>query len=184
MFTWAAEKELVEAAVPLALKSLTGLKKGRTKARETVLTSKGILLADTSDGEWLTGKSGQQHIMFWDFINRDLRDVTGKPMIVTIMKVGTVGLLCHFIPLTGENATPPDGLKSASQSADPGKQVNESKVSPDLHVWSNLFTGDLLQQLDHGRLWLSGSTLVASERVFRTPGATFKFSKRQSRALF
>lgn len=35
MFTWAAEKELVEAAVPLALKSLAGLKRGRTKARET-----------------------------------------------------------------------------------------------------------------------------------------------------
>lgn len=35
MFTWAAEKELVEATVPLALKSLAGLKKGRTKARET-----------------------------------------------------------------------------------------------------------------------------------------------------
>ena len=35
MFTWAAEKELVEAAVPLALKSLAGLKKGRTNARET-----------------------------------------------------------------------------------------------------------------------------------------------------
>lgn len=35
MFTWAAEKELVDAAVPLALKSLAGLRKGRTKARET-----------------------------------------------------------------------------------------------------------------------------------------------------
>ena len=35
MFTWAAEKELVEAGVPLALKSLAGLKKGRTQARET-----------------------------------------------------------------------------------------------------------------------------------------------------
>ena len=35
MFTWAAEKELVEPSVPLALKSLAGLKKGRCKARET-----------------------------------------------------------------------------------------------------------------------------------------------------
>lgn len=35
MFKWAAEKELVDPAVPLALKTLTGLKKGRTKARET-----------------------------------------------------------------------------------------------------------------------------------------------------
>lgn len=35
MFTWAAEKELVEPSIPLALKSLAGLKKGRTKARET-----------------------------------------------------------------------------------------------------------------------------------------------------
>lgn len=35
MFTWAAEKELVSQAVPLALKSLAGLKKGRCEARET-----------------------------------------------------------------------------------------------------------------------------------------------------
>jgi integrase len=35
MFTWAAEKELVDPSVPLALKSLAGLKKGRTRARES-----------------------------------------------------------------------------------------------------------------------------------------------------
>ncbi len=35
MFTWAAEKELADASVPLSLKSLAGLKKGRTTARET-----------------------------------------------------------------------------------------------------------------------------------------------------
>ncbi|TWU62375.1 site-specific tyrosine recombinase XerC [Crateriforma conspicua] len=35
MFKWAAEKELVDPSVPLALKSLAGLKKGRTRARET-----------------------------------------------------------------------------------------------------------------------------------------------------
>ena len=35
MFTWAAEKELVDASVPMALKALAGLKKGRTQARET-----------------------------------------------------------------------------------------------------------------------------------------------------
>ena len=35
MFTWAAEKELVSPRIPLALKSLAGLKKGRCKARET-----------------------------------------------------------------------------------------------------------------------------------------------------
>lgn len=35
MFTWGAEQELVDAATPLSLKSLAGLKKGRTKARET-----------------------------------------------------------------------------------------------------------------------------------------------------
>lgn len=35
MFTWSAEKELVAPASPLALKSLAGLKKGRTTARET-----------------------------------------------------------------------------------------------------------------------------------------------------
>ena len=35
MFTWAAEKELVEPTVPLALKSLAGLRKGRTTARES-----------------------------------------------------------------------------------------------------------------------------------------------------
>lgn len=35
MFTWAAEKELVEPSVPMALKALAGLKKGRTQARET-----------------------------------------------------------------------------------------------------------------------------------------------------
>lgn len=34
MFTWAAEKELVSPALPLALKSLAGLKKGRCNARE------------------------------------------------------------------------------------------------------------------------------------------------------
>ncbi len=36
MFTWAAEKELADASVPLALKALSGLKKGRTLARETL----------------------------------------------------------------------------------------------------------------------------------------------------
>ena len=35
MFTWAAEKELVDPAVPLSLKALAGLKKGRTTARES-----------------------------------------------------------------------------------------------------------------------------------------------------
>lgn len=35
MFKWAAGKELVDPGVPLALKSLAGLKKGRTRARET-----------------------------------------------------------------------------------------------------------------------------------------------------
>lgn len=35
MFTWAAEKELVPATVPMALKTLAGLKKGRCRARET-----------------------------------------------------------------------------------------------------------------------------------------------------
>jgi integrase len=35
MFTWAAEKELVTPTVPLALKALAGLKKGRCRARET-----------------------------------------------------------------------------------------------------------------------------------------------------
>jgi integrase len=42
MFTWAAEKELVSPAVPLALKSLAGLKKGRSAARET----KGVSCVD------------------------------------------------------------------------------------------------------------------------------------------
>lgn len=36
MFKWAAGKELVDPNVPVALKSLTGLKKGRTRARETL----------------------------------------------------------------------------------------------------------------------------------------------------
>lgn len=44
MFKWAAEKELVEPAVPLALKALAGLKKGRTKARE----SEGVSCVDDS----------------------------------------------------------------------------------------------------------------------------------------
>lgn len=35
MFKWAAGKELVDPGVPMALKSLAGLKKGRTRARET-----------------------------------------------------------------------------------------------------------------------------------------------------
>ena len=35
MFTWAAEKELVAPTVPMALKALAGLKKGRCRARET-----------------------------------------------------------------------------------------------------------------------------------------------------
>ena len=35
MFKWAAGKELIDPAVPLALRSLAGLKKGRTNARET-----------------------------------------------------------------------------------------------------------------------------------------------------
>jgi len=42
MFTWAAEKELVDPSVPLALKSLAGLKKGRTTARE----SQGVTCVD------------------------------------------------------------------------------------------------------------------------------------------
>ena len=35
MFSWAAEKELVSPTVPVALKEMAGLKKGRTRARET-----------------------------------------------------------------------------------------------------------------------------------------------------
>lgn len=35
MFKWAAGKELVDPSIPVALKSLAGLKKGRTRARET-----------------------------------------------------------------------------------------------------------------------------------------------------
>lgn len=35
MFSWGAEKELVNPSVPLSLKSLVGLKKGRTGARES-----------------------------------------------------------------------------------------------------------------------------------------------------
>ncbi len=35
MFSWAAEKELVSASVPVALKEMVGLKKGRSRARET-----------------------------------------------------------------------------------------------------------------------------------------------------
>lgn len=35
MFVWAAEKELVEPSVPMALKALAGLKKGRSAARES-----------------------------------------------------------------------------------------------------------------------------------------------------
>ena len=35
MFTWGAEKELVDPSIPLGLRSLAGLKRGRTKARET-----------------------------------------------------------------------------------------------------------------------------------------------------
>ncbi|QDU56748.1 tyrosine-type recombinase/integrase [Aeoliella mucimassa] len=35
MFKWASSKEIVDAAVPVALQQLAGLKKGRTKARET-----------------------------------------------------------------------------------------------------------------------------------------------------
>jgi len=35
MFKWAAEKELTPPSVPMALRSLAGLKKGRTRARET-----------------------------------------------------------------------------------------------------------------------------------------------------
>jgi len=36
MFSWAVEKELVSPTVPLALQAMTGLKKGRSRARETV----------------------------------------------------------------------------------------------------------------------------------------------------
>jgi integrase len=42
MFKWAAEKELVDPSVATALKMLTGLKKGRTRARET----KGVSCVD------------------------------------------------------------------------------------------------------------------------------------------
>lgn len=42
MFTWAAGQELVDPSVPVALKSLSGLKKGRTTARE----SEGVVCVD------------------------------------------------------------------------------------------------------------------------------------------
>ncbi|MFO0792364.1 MAG: site-specific integrase, partial [Pirellulales bacterium] len=35
MFKWASAKEIVDAAIPAALRELAGLKRGRTKARET-----------------------------------------------------------------------------------------------------------------------------------------------------
>ena len=42
MFKWASEKELVDPSVPMALKTLAGLKKGRSNARET----KGVSCVD------------------------------------------------------------------------------------------------------------------------------------------
>ena len=34
MFTWGASPEIVDAEIPITLKTLPGLKKGRTRARE------------------------------------------------------------------------------------------------------------------------------------------------------
>ena len=96
--------------------------------RESVWSSQCVLLAYTSDGEWLARETREQDVMAWHSLGWYLANVTCDRMVCS--EIDAVGLLRVLVPLRRENALAAYCLKALSDPTNTGKKINESKLTP------------------------------------------------------
>lgn len=96
-------------------------------ATEPVRLPERVLLAHACDGKRLARESGEKHVMGRDAIFRHFPDVADHYVSQAVIKVRAICLLRVLVDLTREDARAASQIEPATEPADTGEEVYETK---------------------------------------------------------
>ena len=88
-----------------------------------VIEAIGFMTVSASIAEWLTGKSGQQYVMTWYLAYGYMMYVSINGMVM----IGSIGLLCKSVIVTGKDTLASNTLKANAHSTNASEKVNKPK---------------------------------------------------------
>ena len=94
---------------------------------ESMLPSKRLVFAYSSNGKGLTGESSQKKVVRWYCFGIDLRDVANRGMIFPIREHVFVCFYSILVDFGGKNTFSPSSLEAEPDTANSRKQINEGE---------------------------------------------------------